>query len=187
MEEIKVFENGGYSNEPHYWIEVSGTIEHYFKTHHGFPVPNTMASEILQIPKKDITISMKDMVHYDRQIGEAGEVFTKMILGIPSEEIFQQTIDEVENDNDFMTVVNNMVNESKEMKYSIKQAIYIIENLYRLHEENRVNELTPTWADALKESMDTLRKSIKTQTVNDYIEYGEYLLSDTQILKLNTI
>lgn len=69
------------------------------------------------------------------------------------------------------------------MKYSIKQAIYIIENLYRLHEENRLNELTPKWADALKESMSTLRKSINTQTITDYLEYGEYLLSDTQILK----
>lgn len=186
MEEIKVFENGGYSNEPHYWIEVSGAIEHYFKKHDGFPVPNTMASEILQIPEKDITIS-KDKVHYDRPIGEAGEIFTKMIWGIPSEEIFQQTINEVERDNDFMAIVNNMDNESKEMKYSIKQAIYIIENLYRLHEENRLNELTPKWTDALKESMNTLRESIKTQTISDYLEYGEYLLSDTQILKLNTI
>ena len=187
MEKKTVFVNVGNDNEPHYWIEVSGAIEHYFKTHDGFPVPNTMASEILQIPPKDITISINDMVHYDRPIGEAGEIFTKMIWGIPSEEIFQQTIDEVEKDNDFMAVVNNMDNESKEMKYSIKQAIYIIENLYRLHEENRLNELTPEWADALKESMSTLRKSIKTQTITDYLEYGEYLLSDTQILKLNTI
>ena len=143
--------------ELHYWSEVSGAIEHYFKKHNGFPMPNTMAGKILQIPEKDITISNKDMVHYDRPIGKDREVFTKMIFGIKSDEIFQQAMNEVENYYDFMKEVNNMINESKEFKYSIKQSIYIIENLYRLHEENKVNELTPKWADALKESMKTLR------------------------------
>ena len=173
--------------ELHYWSEVSGAIEHYFKKHNGFPMPNTMAGKILQIPEKDITISNKDMVHYDRPIGKDREVFTKMIFGIKSDEIFQQAMNEVENYYDFMKEVNNMINESKQFKYSIKQSIYIIENLYRLHEENKVNELTPKWADALKESMKTLRKSTKNQTISDYIEYGEYLLSDMQILELNTI
>ena len=173
--------------ELHYWSEVSGAIEHYLKKHNGFPMPNTMAGKILQIPEKDITISNKDMVHYDRPIGKDREVFTKMIFGIKSNEIFQQAMNEVENYYDFMKEVNNMINESKEFKYSIKQSIYIIENLYRLHEENKVNELTPKWADALKESMKTLRKSTKNQTISDYIEYGEYLLSDMQILELNTI
>lgn len=173
--------------ELHYWSEVSGAIEHYFKKHNGFPMPNTMAGKILQIPEKDITISNKDMVHYDRPIGKDREVFTKMIFGIKSDEIFQQAMNEFENYYDFMKEVNNMINESKEFKYSIKQSIYIIENLYRLHEENKVNELTPKWADALKESMKTLRKSTKNQTISDYIEYGEYLLSDMQILELNTI
>lgn len=173
--------------ELYYWSEVSGAIEHYFKKHNGFPMPNTMAGKILQIPEKDITISNKDMVHYDRPIGKDREVFTKMIFGIKSDEIFQQAMNEVENYYDFMKEVNNMINESKEFKYSIKQSIYIIENLYRLHEENKVNELTPKWADALKESMKTLRKSTKNQTISDYIEYGEYLLSDMQILELNTI
>lgn len=173
--------------ELHYWSEVSGAIEHYFKKHNGFPMPNTMAGKILQIPEKDITISNKDMVHYDRPIGKDREVFTKMIFGIKLDEIFQQAMNEVENYYDFMKEVNNMINESKEFKYSIKQSIYIIENLYRLHEEDKVNELTPKWADALKESMKTLRKSTKNQTISDYIEYGEYLLSDMQILELNTI
>ena len=173
--------------ELHYWSEVSGAIEHYLKKHNGFPMPNTMAGKILQIPEKDITISNKDMVHYDRPIGKDREVFTKMIFGIKSDEIFQQAMNEVENYYDFMKEANNMINESKEFKYSIKQSIYIIENLYRLHEEDKVNELTPKWADALKESMKTLRKSTKNQTISDYIEYGEYLLSDMQILELNTI
>ena len=79
-------------------------------------------------------------------------------------------------------------NKSKETKYSVKQAIYIIENLYRMHEEDAVNELTPNWNDALRESMKTL-KSVKekTQTIENYIQYGEYLLSDMQVLTLNVL
>lgn len=174
--------------ELHYWTEVSGAIEHYFKKYNGYPMQNTMASKILQVPDDQITLSKKDLVHYDRPIGPDKEIFTKMIFGIKSEEIFQEAMSAVENYYDFMKEVNKMVNESKQAKYSVKQAIYIIENLYRMHEEDRINELTPKWYDALEDSMKTL-KSVKerTQTIADYIEYGEYLLSDMQVLKLNVI
>ena len=112
--------------ELHYWTEVSGAIEHYFKKHNGYPMPNTIASKILQIPDNHIIPSKKDMVHYDRVIGQDGEKFTKMIYGIKSEEIFQEAMSEVEDYYDFMKDVNSMVNESKETKYSVKQAIYIL-------------------------------------------------------------
>ena len=174
--------------ELHYWTEVSGAIEHYFKKHNGYPMPNTIASKILQIPDNHIIPSKKDMVHYDRVIGQDGEKFTKMIYGIKSEEIFQKAMSEVEDYYDFMKDVNSMVNESKETKYSVKQAIYIIENLYRMHEENGINELTPKWNDALRESMKVLISTKeRTQTISDYIEYGKYLLSDMQVLTLNVI
>jgi hypothetical protein len=79
-------------------------------------------------------------------------------------------------------------NNTKEMKYSVKQAVFIIENLYRMHEEDGINELTPKWNDALRESIKTL-KSVeeKTQTIEDYIQYGDYLLSDMQLLTLNVL
>ena len=81
-----------------------------------------------------------------------------------------------------------MVNESKETKYTVKQAIYIIENLYRMHEEDGLNELIPKWHDALRDSVEVLNSTKeKTQTISDYIEYGNYLLSHTQILTLNII
>ena len=174
--------------ELHYWTEVSGAIEHYFKKYNGFPMPNTIASKILQVPDSQIILSNKDMFHYDRVIGQDGEKFTKMIYGIKSEEIFQEAMSAVEDYFDFMKEVNKMVNESKETKYSVNQAIYIIENLYRMHEENGINELTPKWNDALRESMKVLNLTKeKTQTISDYIEYGKYLLSDMQVLTLNVI
>ena len=174
--------------ELHYWTEVSGIIEHYFKKHNGYPIPNTVASKILQVPDNHITPSKKDMVHYNRVIGQDGEKFTKMICGLKSEEIFQEVMSDFEDNYDFMKEVNKMVNESKETKYSVRQAIYIIENLYRMHEENGLNELIPKWHDALRDSMEVLNSTEeRTQTISDYIECGEYLLSDRQVLTLNVI
>ncbi len=177
--------------ELHYWAEVSGAIEHYFKIHNGYPMPNTFVGKILQVSDSQITPSKKDIFHYDRVIGQSGEKFTKMIYGIKSEEIFQEVLSKFEDYYDFMNEVNKIdknVNESKETKYSIKQAIYIIENLYRMHEEDGINELTTKWNDALIESVKVLNMvKEKTQTISDYIEYGEYLLSDMQVLTLNII
>ena len=174
--------------ELHYWTEVSGVIEYYFKKHNGFPMPNTIASKILGVPEDKIIPSKKDMVHYDRVIGRDREKFTKMIYGIKSEEIFQEAMSEFEDYYDFMKEVNKIVNESKETKYSVKQAIYIIENLYRMHEEDELNELIPKWHDALRDSVEVLNSiKEKTQTISDYIEYGKYLLSDMQVLTLNVI
>lgn len=73
----------------------------------------------------------------------------------------------------------------KKLNYTI---VYIIENLYRMHEENGVNELTPKWNDALRESMKVLNSTKeRTQTISDYIQYGEYLLDDMQLLKLHVL
>ena len=181
-------DNGDIELELHYWTEVSGIIEHYyFKKHNGFPIPNNMASKILGVPDSQITPSKKDMIHYNRVIG-VDEAFTKMICGIKSKEIFYEVMSDFENNYDFMKEVNKMVNDSKETKYSVRQAIYIIENLYRMHEEDELNELIPKWHDALRDSVEVLNLTKeKTQTISDYIEYGNYLLSDTQILTLNDI
>ena len=177
-----------YNIELYYCVEVSGIIEHYFKKHNGYPIPNTIASNILQVSDNLITLSKKDMFHYDRVIGQDGEKFTKMICGLKSEEIFQEVMSDFEDNYDFMKEVNKMVNESEETKYSVRQAIYIIENLYRMHEENGLNELIPKWHDALRDSVEVLNSTKeKTQTIFDYIEYGNFLLSDTQILTLNVI
>ncbi len=167
----------------YYWAEVSGAIEHYFKKHNGFPMPNVLASEILQIDKDDIILSKNDMVHYDRAIGADGEMFTKMIFGIKSEEIFKKAIMEVENYSKFMKEVNTL-KESTQI-YTVKQAIYIIENIYRAHEEDGYNELIPSWHAALIKSLKTLRLvAHPNQTINDYIEYCEYLLDDMPVLKI---
>ena len=182
----QIIQNNIINSDLHYWAEVSGAIEHYFKKHNGFPMPNTLASKILQINENDIKLSNKDKVHYSRPIGINREYYTKMIFGIKSEEIFQQAIQEVENYGNFMKEVNNLT-ENKNI-YTVKQAIYIIENIYRAHEEDGFNELIPSWYNALKCSLQTLTNvPNKNETINDYIEYAKYLLDDMQVLELHSI
>ena len=69
----------------HYWAEVSGAIERYFKRHNGYPMPNSIASKILGVSDNLVIPSKKDMVHYDRIIEKNEERFTKMIYGLKSE------------------------------------------------------------------------------------------------------
>lgn len=176
-------------NGLHYWAEVSGAIEHYFKKHNGFPMPSLMASKILNVSEDKIILSDKDNVHYRRQIGkDPSDVFTKMIFGIKSMEIFNEVIASVENYGTFMKEVNNTpTTESlKKNHYTINQAIYIIENIYRAHEEAEFNELIPSWYQGLKDSLEVLYKEVEpSEIVKDYIEYGEFLLSDMTVLTLN--
>lgn len=170
----------------HFWAEVSGAIEHYFKKHNGYPMPNTLAPLILGMDSSVIELSDKDNVHYWRKIG--GERFEKMIFGIKNEEIFNAVLKEVDDYSSFMRSVNNL-NESENNTegYSVKQAVYIIENIYRAHEEDGFNELVPAWHDAIRKSLKTLYSAEKNNTVEDYIEYGEYILNSMPLLELKQL
>lgn len=182
----QLVQNNIINSDLHYWAEVSGAIEHYFKKHNGFPMPNTLASKILQISENDIKLSNRDRVHYSRPIGANREYYTKMIFGIKSEEIFQQAIQEVENYGHFMKEVNTLTESTN--TYTVKQAIYIIENIYRAHEEDGFNELIPSWYKALHLSLQTLLNvPNKNEIIYDYIQYANYLLEDMQILELHSM
>lgn len=167
-----------------YWAEVSGAIEHYFKKYDGYPIPNTFASEILGVNDSRITVSNTDKVHYDRTIGENGGQYTKMIFGFKNEDIFERVLKDVDNYSDFMKDVNTTISESNKT-YTLKQVIYIIENIYRAHEEDGFNELVPMWHEALNDCLKVLHNSEQTETVTDYIGYAEYLLRDMQVLKVH--
>ena len=172
--------------ELQYYVEVSGAIEYLFRKHNGCLISNTLASDILQIDESHITLSKVDNVHYDRPIGLYNEVYTKMIFGIKNEEVFQKVIEEVENYGSFMKTVKQ-INESID-NLAIKQAIYIIENIYRAHEEDGYNELIPSWHEALIKSLKILREvPNKNETIEDYIGYCEYLLDDMQLLEMNIL
>ena len=170
----------------HFWAEVSGAIEHYFRKYNGYPMPNILAPEILSISSELIRPSKNDNVHYERQISD--EWFEKMIYGAKSKEVYEAAIAAVEDYSKFMKEVNK-INEDSNMngRYSVKQAMYIVENIYRAHEEDGYNELIPSWYEALNESMEVLLAAEQTQTVVDYIEYCNYLLETMPVLQLHPL
>ena len=87
----------------------------------------------------------------------------------------------------FMEEVNKM-DKPISRHYTVKQAFYIIENIYRAHEEDGFNELIPSWHQGLIDSLDALnRVTEKNQAILDYISYAEYLLSDMQLLELHPL
>ena len=169
----------------HYWAEVSGHIEYYFKKYNGFPMPSSKAGEILNIPQSEIH-ELDDKVHYQRPIGVNGELYTKMIYGIKSKEIFNSVIADIENYGSFMKEVNTLNEDTQH--YNLKQIIYIVDNIYRAHEEDGFNELIPSWYKALKDCLNTLRlMDKKNKVVVTYIKYCEYLLSEMPLLMLGTM
>lgn len=171
----------------HFWAEVSGAIEHYFKKYNGYPMPNILAPEILNIPSTSIKLSSNDNVHYEREI--SNEWYEKMIFGAKSREIYDAAIKAVENYSKFMEEVNfiNESNNKLKCKYTLKQAMYIVENIYRAHEEDNINELIPSWHRALLECKKTLTLSHQDRTTQDYIEYCDYLLDTMPLLELHPL
>lgn len=178
----QIIQDGIIRFDVHYWAEVSDAIEHYFKKYNGFPMPNSLASEILNISTEKVKL-LNDGVHYERPIGLNGIIYRKMIFGIKNDNIFKKVLESIENYADFMKTVNN-VNESKNI-YTVKQCIFIIENIYRAHEEDGFNEMPESWRKELVKCIDILKiQKNKTETISDYIKYGEYLLEEMPILKL---
>lgn len=170
----------------HFWAEVSGAIEHYFKKYNGYPMPNTLASDILNIPSDLIRLSSNDKVHYERQI--ANEWYRKMIFGAKSKEIYEAALAAVDDYSTFIKEVNNIREETNYgCKYSLKQALYIVENIYRAHEEDNFNELVPSWYEALQEAMKTLKMQEPSETVLEYIDYCEYLFDNMPLLELHPL
>ena len=86
---------------------------------------------------------------------------------------------------------NKVESNSEELKYTLKQAVYIVENIYREHEENDFNELIPSWYEALKESQRTFMQYKKMDGcpdyVDDYLEYCDYLFKTMTPLKLHKL
>ena len=168
----------------HYWVEVSGRIEFYFcKTAvSNIYVPNIFASSILQIDNNDIIIRLPDdLCHYERCINKDGGNFKKVIIALKDDSAFYEAKNKIDTYCNFITDYN------KDDLPSREQAIYIIENTYRAHEEDAFNELTKEWHHLLVKSVNVLKESQGgNQDTEEYVRYGEYLLSDTQVLELHS-
>lgn len=171
--------------EKFYWIECSDAAEKFFKKDNVFPIPNNMVSQLLGLPSESIRL-LDDGVYYERVIGTDGMWFEKIILAFKDEETYHKVIQIIDDYEGFIKMVNNQLSESNGNSYTLKQALFIIDNIYRCNEEDGFNELIPSWYEAMLKAIETL-KSIenKERYINRYIEIAEYLLEIMPMVTIN--
>lgn len=170
----------------HFWGEVSGAIEHYMKKFNAYPMHKLVAYKILDVNEEEIDTNTNDDVHYKRQLGKDKEIFQKMIFGVKSQEIFEEMIEMIDNYEGFMKEVNKL-NENNNAMYNVKQALFIINNIARLYEENELRELLPNWYEALLMSKETLERNNENSLYDEEIGYVDYFISTLPILQLHKI
>ena len=175
--------------DDHFWAEVSGAIEYYFKKYNGYPMPNTIVPNIL---KKDVGLfrfSNEDKVHYEREIG--GRWHEKMIFGIKDEETYKAALGAVDDYSKFMKEVNTLQESNNHLRYSLTQAEYIVDNIYDAHTEQGFNEMIPSWYQALTDALETFKWSKANgeaeEYADDYIESCEFLFNDMPLLELHEL
>ena len=176
--------------ESHYWAEVSGAIEYYFKKYNGYPMPNIVAHKILSVDEDSLRLSTKDEVHYERIIGR--EWYEKMIFGIKNDDIFQQVLKAVDDYSTFLKRINlnvKVTNEGYNFNnlLSINDAIYVVENIIRAYEEDGFNELVPQWKEVLQMALSTLESEEPNDYFSGYIDYAKYLLKTMPLLELHEL
>ncbi|MBR5716705.1 MAG: hypothetical protein IKX59_08965 [Bacteroidales bacterium] len=169
-----------------YWAEVSGPIERYFKNYNGYPIPNTFATLMLKVSPDSLRLSTEDSAHYERII--AGTWYEKMIFGMKDEEIYKAVVAAVEDYSKFLKEVHNIKEEDNHgLRYSLKQAMYIVENILRAYEEDGFNELVPSWYEALNDVVNTFKASESNRMVEDYLDYCVFLLENMPVLELHRL
>lgn len=175
--------------EYQYWVEVSETIEKYFRKGNACPVSNIVSLKWLDMKSNMVRLSNNDTNYYERFI--AGQWYEKAIWGLDSKEDFDAVITAIEEYSKFLKDVNQIDEKDKKEenggKYSLKQAIYIIENIYRENEENHFNELIPSWHQALQDSLKVLQTAEPSRAIADYIDDCNYLFENMPLLQLHLI
>lgn len=167
-----------------YWVEISEAIEKYFKKGNAYPMPNTIALKWLDMNNNIIRLSNNDTNHYEKFI--AGQWYEKAIWELDSKEDFDAIITAIEEYSKFLKDVNQIDGKDENGgKYSLKQAIYIIENIYRENEENHFYELIPSWYQALQDSLEVLQSSEPPRAIADYIDDCNYLFENMPFIQLH--
>ena len=155
-----IIKNNIENSDLHYWAEVSGAIEYYFKKHNGYPTPNTLASEILDINASELTL-LNDFVHYERPIGLNKGIFTKMIFGINSKYNYIDTDGNLLRDDSWFDLASDF--EDGFAKVHLNYRRYYINtngNLYDL-DKNPIENVTENRRRVVRLTESQLRKTIE--------------------------
>lgn len=168
-----------------YWVEVSGTVECYFDRYNLFRVPNMLVSEILQVDDDEVR-PLRDGFHYNRSVGENGEMFTKVIFGLTSDVVYHKVVSNIELG--YAKFLSDYQPLTAASPCTIKQAIDIIDRSYRANNDDGFNELTPSWHRSLRSSLIRLKMAAHpNQTILEHIDRADYLMGDVVPLRLHML
>lgn len=193
-------------SEYRFWTETSGSLEVFFRNSgFAYAVPHTLSAGILGLPACDVRLSEEDDVHYRRKTDE-GDWWMRMIFGLQSEDAYKAVLAAVDEYSKFLKEVERYryVCDSG-LKYSLRQAVYITDNIVREYTQNHFYEMVPSWQEALRESLRTFRvynakslkffypedfnlyngESPKVDYLEEYIKYCEYLFKNMPLLQLH--
>ena len=169
----------------HYWVEVSGAVERYFDRHSLYRVPNMLASEILQVDDDEVW-PLQDGFHYNRSVGDNGEMFTKIILGLTSDAAYHKVVSNIELS--YAKFLSDYRPFPAASPCTIKQAIDIIDRSCRANNDDGFNELTQSWHRSLRSSLARLKMAAHpNQTILEHIDNADYLLGDVVPLCLHML
>lgn len=182
------------NSEFKYWVETGDTLGRFFLQQGAHPLPSTMAATLLGLESGAVELSKEDQVHYTRDFKHHLDIpCTKMILAMEDESVFQAGLEAIGMNYLFIPWVIITYDPSNPygLLYSLDQAVAITENIYRENEENHVDEMPPSWGEALGECLKTFKVYRKEQPeigfTEEYIEYCEYLFAVMPPLKLHEL
>ena len=177
--------------ELHFWSEVSGKIEHYYKKYNGYPIPSCYAAEILGKDPKNI-IETGDGLHYQRRIGllpkganENDNLFEKCIYGFKSDDLYNRVVNDVymtfralTNQNDPFRNINEAEKSYDTNSYEMQVAMKFTDHVYDQHTEEEMNELILPWVGWFAKCVEIFQHATDQTLGNTYIRRIRFLLNN---------
>lgn len=182
-----------------HWAEVSGVIEHWFKKHEGYPIPNEEAIKLLPNVKSVVSLS-DDSYHYDRLIGVNKERMTKCVFGFNDKDLYEKLNKEfcrgefmsyedfrkqVNNDDPSLKKESLDYNPYKNINDKEKWALGFMATLEEYHNDG-FNELTPYMYKAFMDAYKTLSHGNQSiPAIKQGLKLAKYLYSEISVLTIH--
>lgn len=149
-----------------YWCECSGAIEHYFNKFNGFKIPNFYVHALYESQNmlSRLTELSDDGYHYTRRLTVGDTVYDveKIIYGFPSEELFNQMLQDNKQEIDkWLENLENEVNEAYDHLSDIDKAFMVVD-MFGEYINDGVKDFTPYAMGVLKKYTQFLKNTIKS-------------------------
>jgi len=175
-----------------YWVEASGAIEKLFKKNGGNPIPNRVAVRQIGAKGKDASL-MDDGVHYETYYGQDRTPEVKMMFGFKSQDVYDRVMSEIDDYGKFKAFALSLAEGGVGKNVAAERAF--ISDLFDMHREGVVNELTPKWRDRLESAKSIIEdymaqgglSAAETASLRGSVSRAETCLEEMPVLKLGKI